>query len=117
MSKKKSKLFLDKILLKRRHMTVNQYSISYIGKESNELEISEILGVFPEDNFEYSDSILIKNFIEQSSKEDFLKTGLSLREYYYLKKKINEKNFSLKKFTLKKILEHIKTNLINQVSP
>ncbi|MEX0862907.1 hypothetical protein [Nitrosopumilus sp.] len=77
-------------LLSRRHLTINNSdSIHYIGKESNELEKSEIFGVLKEDTIQYVNfQKRIREMIESLTLEKALEIGISRREFFYLKKKL-----------------------------
>ena len=91
--------------LKRKYLTINKSSISYIGKESNELEESEIIGVDDDNYTEYDDiQSRIVDRIANLTLEDCLKLGLSRRSYFDLQNKIKKGiRFSLKKKTMIKL--------------
>ncbi|MHB8545685.1 MAG: hypothetical protein ACYDAJ_02840 [Nitrosotalea sp.] len=100
---KESKLEGDFGVLRRRHLTINQGSIRYIGKESNELEESEVVGVSKKDTVEYvNHQKKIREIIERLTLEKALELGISRRAYFDLKQKIrNNVSFTIKKRTLK----------------
>ena len=102
---KESKLEGNSGVLKRRHLTINQNSIRYIGKESNELEQSEIFGVSKNDTIQYvNHQKKIRQIIANLTLEKSLKIGLDRREFYRLKKKLkSNKSIVLGKKTLEKL--------------
>ena len=86
---KESKLEGDSGVLKRRHLAINQDSIRYIGKESNELEQSEIFGVSKNDTLEYVDfQKKLRKIIENLTLDKASEIGLDKREFYRLKNKL-----------------------------
>lgn len=98
--------------LGRRRMTMDASSINYIGKETNELEVSEILGAFEENYAKYTqmDESKLKQLILGIKKPDASKYGLSERNLTYLKNKIrNNKPFRLKDRTKKRLMRLITT--------
>ena len=103
---KESKLEGDSGVLKRRHLTINRDSIRYIGKESNELEESEIVGVSKENTVEYvNHQKKIREIIESLTLEKALDLGISRRTYFNLQKKIKEnKTIKLKNKTISRFL-------------
>ncbi|HEY4680539.1 MAG TPA: hypothetical protein VIH04_04660 [Nitrosarchaeum sp.] len=102
---KESKLEEDFGVLKRRHLTINQDSVRYIGKESNELEQSEIFGVSKNDTMEYIDfQKKIRKIIENLTLDKALEIGLDEREFYRLKNKLeSDKPIVLRKKILKRL--------------
>ncbi len=71
-------------ILSRKNITISAESIKYIGKESNELEESEIIGV-SDGNY-----TLYENLIEKAkslSNSERLKAGISKSWFYELKKR------------------------------
>jgi len=105
LSHKESKLEGDSGVLKRRHLTINQDSIRYIGKESNELEQSVIFGVSKKDTLEYVDfQKKLRKIIESLTLEKALEIRISRRTYFDWKKKISEdKSLKLKNSTMFKL--------------
>lgn len=95
---KESKLEGDSGVLKRRHLTINQDSIRYIGKESNELEQSGIFGVSKKDTLEYVNfQKKLLSMIKSMNLEKALEIGISRREFFYLKRKLqSSKHIKLK---------------------
>ena len=93
-------------LLRKRHLTINQDSIHYIGKESNELETSDVVGVSSDDTIQYVNyQKRLRKIIENHTLKKVLEIGISRRTFFYLKKKIKEgKQIKLKKKISKKIL-------------
>ena len=90
--------------LKRRQIIISD--IEHIGKESNNLEESEVIGVSDSDYVIYDDKTeqkitdIIKNMTAKQAKQ----AGISKRNLRYLKKKVREsKRIILKKKTLKKL--------------
>lgn len=77
-------------LLKRRYITINEADIRYIGKESNQLEQSEIIGVEAENYTTYEDPRSLNNKILALKEEDAHKLGISARTLYYWKNKVRE---------------------------
>ncbi|MCH7647091.1 MAG: hypothetical protein IIA83_00580 [Thaumarchaeota archaeon] len=102
---KESKLEGDLGILKRRYLTINKNSIRYIGKESNELEQSDVFGVSFEDTIQYvNHQKKLRVIIENLTLEKALERDISRRTFYYLKKKLgNKKQIKFKEKTLKKI--------------
>ena len=102
-----SKLEGDSGVLKRRHLTINQDSIRYIGKESNELEESEVTGVSKENTMGYvNQQKKVREIIENLTLEKVLDLGISRRVYFDWKQKIkNNISFTTKKRTLNKLLK------------
>jgi len=92
-------------VLKRKHLVIDKDSIKYIGKESNELEISDILGVSEEDTLEYvNHQKKLKVIIEKLTLDEAVKVGISRRMYFYMKKKIMRQGYlRLKEKTLQKL--------------
>lgn len=92
--------------LNRKYLEMDNSSIHYIGKESNELEKSEFLGVFKEDTLEYVNfQKKLRKIIDNLTLEKALKIGISRRTFFYLKNKFEGINsIILKEKTLRKIL-------------
>jgi len=76
--------------LQRKHIVIDKNSIQYIGKESNELEESEVLGVDKDNYATYNDNECIKHKILEMKEEDAIKIGISARTLYYWKARIRE---------------------------
>lgn len=96
--------------LARKKMTIDASSIHYIGKETNDLEESEILGAFEENYAKYTliNESKLKQFILGIKKPDASKYGFSARNLTYLKNKIrNNKPLRLKNRTLKILMRLI----------
>jgi hypothetical protein len=108
---KESKLEGDSGVLKRRHLTINQDSIRYIGKESNELEQSEIFGVSKKDTIQYVDyQKRLRKIIESLTLEKALEIGISRRTFFYLKKKLQSSEpIKLKEKILRKFQKFVLT--------
>lgn len=88
---KESKLEGDSGVLKRRHLTINKNSIRYIGKESNELEQSEIFGVSSKDTIQYvNHQKKLREIIENLTLKKSELLGIPRRTYFDWKKKIKE---------------------------
>lgn len=94
-------------LLERKHIAINNDSVHYIGKETNEIDESESLGAF-EDNYAKYDKASenkLKQIILAIKKPDASKYGLSERNLTYLKNKIrNNKPLRLKDRTFKRLM-------------
>ena len=92
--------------LKRKQIVIND--IEHIGKESNNLEESEVIGV-SDDNYVIYDSRTeqkIAGAIRNMTTKDARRIGLSKIQMFRLKKKIKEgKKIVLKKKTIKKLLK------------
>jgi hypothetical protein len=89
--------------LRRKHLIIDKYSIIYIGKETNELEESEVVG-FDLDN--YTHYINWKEMFAKLNEADARKVGLPRRTFYDLKKKFEEGDtFSIRKKTIRKLRE------------
>lgn len=80
-------------------------SIKYIGKESNELETSDVVGVFSDDTLQYVDhQKRLRKIVENLTEEKSIGLGISRRMYYYLKHKLhNNEIIILNSKTIKKI--------------
>ena len=95
----------DTGLLSRKHVVIDSSSIRYIGKESIELEESEVLGVSDKDYSEYVDRQgklveIIKNLALYAAQQ----IGIAKRTFFDLKKKaFNAKQINLKGKTLRKL--------------
>ncbi len=85
---KESKLEGNSGVLKRRHLTINQESIRYIGKESNELEQSEIFGVAKKDTVEYVNyQKKLRKIIDELTLEKALESQEYLEENFFILKR------------------------------
>ena len=106
---KESKYEGDVGVLKKRHLTINKNSIRYIGKESNELENSQVLGVFKEDTIQYvNHQKKLREIIENITLEKALEIGISRRTFFYLKNKLKDtKPIRMKEKVLKLICDLI----------
>lgn len=69
--------------LKRKHIFFDSSSIKYIGKESNELEESEIIGVSDDDYTVYED---LAEKARNLTNEDRKRLNIPKRRFYQLKK-------------------------------
>lgn len=96
-------------VLKRKHLEIDKNSIKYIGKESNELEVSEVLGVSEENTIEYvNQQKKLRTNIEKLTLDIAKKLGISRREYFYLKRKVHESDsIKLKRKILNKLFSFI----------
>jgi hypothetical protein len=103
---KESKYEGDIGVLKKRHLTINKNSIRYIGKESNELEQSQVFGVSKEDTTQYVDQQKkLRKIIEKLTLEKALEIGISRREFFYLKKNLkNTKPIKIKEKILNALI-------------
>lgn len=104
-------------VLERKHLEIDKNCIKYIGKESNELEESEVVGVSKEDTLEYvNQQEKLRKIIGNLTLEKVLEIGMSRREFFYLKKKCeNNRQITLKEKIMKILLlqsdvHHHKTN-------
>jgi hypothetical protein len=80
----------DTRLLRRRHVNIDEASVHYIGKESNQLEESETIGVRADNYIIYEDPSSLNNKILAMKEIDAHKLGISTRTLYYWKAKIRE---------------------------
>ena len=82
-------------------------SIHYIGKESNNLEQSEVLRVSKKDTIEYVDfQKKLRKIIENLTLDKASKIGLDKREFYRLKNKLErDKPIILRTKILEKLLK------------
>lgn len=89
-------------LLKRRLVEISKSAIRYIGKESNDLDESQILGVSTNNYAEYANQEEnIKHLIMSIPTESAPKFGLSKRNIQYLKSKIRkQQSLMIKQKTL-----------------
>ena len=71
-------------LLRRRHITIGDSSIEHIGKESNELYESKIIGV---DAWNYTQYQNVKKLIHNLDIVTARAIGVCKRNLYYLKQK------------------------------
>jgi len=104
-------------VLERKHLEIDKNCIKYIGKKSNELEESEVVGVSKEDTLEYvNQQEKLRKIIGNLTLEKVLEIGMSRREFFYLKKKCeNNRQITLKEKIMKILLlqsdvHHHKTN-------
>ena len=74
--------------LQRPHLAIQKSSIHYMGKESNELEASNVLGVFDGNYAEYLD---IESKILRRKPDQAYKFGISRGNLFTLQKKIKDK--------------------------
>lgn len=91
--------------LERKHLVIDEASIHYIGKESNELEESEILGVDTDSYTEYKDidSQVLK--LLKLTPNEVKTMGISKTQYYeILKKYLEGKPTKLSKKTIRKMI-------------
>ena len=91
--------------LRRKQIVIND--IEHIGKESNNLEESEVIGVSDNDYVIYDNKTeqKITDVIKNMTTKDARRIGLSKRHLFRLKKGIKEgKRIMLKKKTLNKLL-------------
>jgi hypothetical protein len=95
----------DTGLLSRKHVAINKSSIRYIGKESNELEESEVLGVTDKDYSEYVDKQgKLLEIISNLTLDVAQRIGIARRTFFDLKKKANDSDkINLKGKTLRKL--------------
>ena len=87
------------------HVTINKSSIRYIGKESNELEESEVLGVSDKGYSEYVDKKgKLVQIIDNLTLDVAQRIGIARRTFFDLKKKVsNAEQIGLKGKTLRKL--------------
>lgn len=91
--------------LERKTITITKDTIIHIGKETNELEESQILGVNSDNYSIYEDvNAKLKNRIMNMTKEEAIKLGLSERTLRDWRAKIkNSKSLNLKKKYISKL--------------
>lgn len=94
-------------LLEHKHLEIDKDCIKYIGKEANNLEFSMVRGAFAEDSNEYADQQKkLQEIIASLDLEKVLEIGLDRREFYRLKKKLeNNKTIILRKMTLQFLID------------
>ena len=93
--------------LKRKHLLINRFSIRYIGKESNELEESDIVGVTDGNYAKYLN--LREVILEIDVYKEHKKIGVSKSNLFELQKKAkNNEKIKPQKETLMKILNYVK---------
>ena len=91
--------------LRRKQIVIDD--IEHIGKESNNLEESEVIGVSDNNYVVYDNKTeqKITDVIKNMTTKDAKRIGLSKMQMFRLKKKIKEgKKIVLKKKTLKKLI-------------
>ncbi len=91
--------------MSRKHIVIDD--IEHIGKESNNLEESEVIGVSDNDYVIYDNKTeqKIREVIKNMTTKDARRIGLSKMQMFRLKKKIKEgKKIELKRKTLHKLL-------------
>ena len=95
----------DTGLLSRKHVAINKSSVRYIGKESNELEESEVLGISEKDCSEYIDKQgKLLEIIHNLTLDVAQRMGIARRTFFDLKKKAsNSQIINLKGKTLRKL--------------
>ncbi|MCH7969160.1 MAG: hypothetical protein IH841_07960, partial [Thaumarchaeota archaeon] len=101
---KESKLKGNSGFLSRLHLTIQKSSVHYIGKESNELEESNVIGI---SNDNYTNYVDIENKILQIKPSNAYRFNLSRGNLINLQKKIKNKiPIKLQNRTLTKILSY-----------
>ena len=96
-----SKLEGDIGTLQRRHISIDKKSITHIGKESNELEESMLIGVNEENYSQYHN---LNQIISNLNIEEARQAGISKRNLCYLRDKIRAGNkIKLQKPTIDKL--------------
>jgi len=101
---KESKLSGNVGFLKRLRLTIQKSSVHYIGKESNELEETNVIGI---SNDNYTNYVDIKNKILQIKPSEAYKFNLSRGNLINLQKKITSKiPIRIQNRTLAKIANH-----------
>jgi len=92
-------------LLSRKHVSINKSSVRYIGKESNELEESEVLGVSDKNYSEYIDKQgKLLEIIDNLTLDVAQSIGIARRTFFDLKKKASSSSLiNLKGKTLRKL--------------
>ena len=94
--------------LRRKQIVIND--IEHIGKESNNLEETEVIGISDNDYVIYDNKIeqKIADIIKNMTTKDARHIGLSKRHLFRLKKKVQQgKQIVLKKKTLNKLIPYI----------
>lgn len=100
-------------VLSRKHVTVN--SVTHIGKESNNLEEAEILGVQKDDYVFYGSVVeqllAHKEKISQAEPKDVKRYGISQQTLYNVKRAILNSNWnSISAKTIQRLLAYIYVN-------
>jgi hypothetical protein len=109
--RKEFKMEGDIGLLKRRHLLINKFSIQHTGKETNEIEMGEIVGVSDEFNTTHS---YFDEIIKNIKTGDGYKVGLKLSVIQKLKKSVKEKKeLNIQSKTKKKLIEYDRKFLID----
>ena len=94
--------------LKRKQIVIND--IEHIGKESNNLEESEVIGVSDDDYVIYDNKLeqKIADVIKKLTPKQAKQIGISKRNMCYLKKKLKtKKQIVLERKMLKKLMKYI----------
>lgn len=87
-------------VLQRKHLTIS--GIDVIGKESNELEESEVLGLDEKSYVKYASQIDIRKILQMTPKEA-KKAGISKIQLNRMKKAIRNGKFNPRRKTIKKL--------------
>lgn len=90
--------------LKRKHVLIDKASIYYLGKESNELEESEMIGIDTNSYTKYTDIESLALKLLSIPPKEAQRRGISKSEYYdILNKYTNGKQIRLKKATIERL--------------
>lgn len=103
---RESKFDGDLGVLQRKHLVVS--GVEIIGKESNELEESEVFGLDDESYLKYEHQVIDTNKILQITIKKAKEHGFSENQILRIKKSIRLGNFNPRKKTIKKLMNILK---------
>lgn len=93
-------------LLKRKHLLMDDSVIKYIGKEASNLEFSTVRGIFAEDCNEYvNNQKKVRKIIVNLTLKKASEIGIDRREFYRLKKKLENTKTIVLRNKIRKIIE------------
>ena len=99
----------DEGLLKRRHLEINKFSIHHVGKETNDREMAETVGVSDEFNTNYS---YFDEIIKTIKASDGYRVCLKPSVIQDLETSLKEKkDLNMKSKTKKRLLEYARKYL------
>ena len=92
-------------VLRRKHLKIT--GINYIGKESNDLDEVEILGVGDDSYIQYQNYVFSIQKVLEITVQEAKRAGIAKNQWYRIKKKIRSGKFNFSKKTLQKIMQII----------
>jgi hypothetical protein len=96
----------------RKHIIVDK--IRYIGKESNNLDETLVIGINDQSYLEYVNLDKLKQWILTLKPKDVMDKGISQQALYYQKSLIkNGKNLNIKQKVVRKLLDLYKQTMFN----